>query len=259
MPTPAPVSAVVLLLGLARLARRPTRRRCLGHVVSQPRPAAPLRQVIPLTGVDTFDGTTVKPKWEWNHNPDNGKWSVNNGLTLRTATVTDDLYWARNTLTHRIRGPTSTATIQLDYATMRDGDRAGLALLRDSSAWIGIKRDGGTTRAVMVNGLIMDSNWNTTGTGTEVASANVTGGRIWLRAAADIRPGASRPGTFSYSTDGTNFTCLGPRSPWATPGSSSSATASPFQLRHADTRRFRPHRTVRTDHTPSTATSLPRI
>ena len=99
----------------------------------------------------------MKPKWEGNHNPDHDKWSVNNGLTLRTATATNHLYWARNTLTHRIQGPTSTATIQLDYAT--------------------------------------DSNWNTTG--TEVASANVTGGRIRLRAAADIRPGASRPGTSS--------------------------------------------------------------
>jgi hypothetical protein len=29
---------------------------------------------------------------------------------------------------------------------MRYGDRAGLALLRDLSAWIGIERDGGTTR-----------------------------------------------------------------------------------------------------------------
>jgi hypothetical protein len=41
---------------------------------------------------------------------------------------------------------TSTATVQLDYATMRDGDRAGLALLRDLSAWIGIERDSGTAR-----------------------------------------------------------------------------------------------------------------
>jgi beta-xylosidase len=179
---------------------------------SYPSPVVPPppRQVTPLTGVDTFDGTTLKPTWEWNHNPDNSKWSVSNGLTLRTATVTNDLYWARNTLTHRIQGPTSTATIQLDYSAMRDGDRAGLALLRDSSAWIGIKRDGGTTRVVMVNGLTMDGNWNTTGTGTEVASAALSGGRIWLRAGADIRPGAARPGTFSYSTDGTNFTRLGP-------------------------------------------------
>lgn len=171
---------------------------------------APPRQVTPMTGVDTFDGTALKPKWEWNHNPDNSRWTVGNGLTLRTSTVTNDLYWARNTLTHRIQGPTSTATIQLDHSTMRDGDRAGLALLRDSSAWIGVRRDGGATRVVMVNGLTMDSSWNTTGTGTEVASANISGGRIWLRANADIRPGAARPGTFSYSTDGSNFVRLGP-------------------------------------------------
>ncbi|WP_405564261.1 glycoside hydrolase 43 family protein [Streptomyces phaeochromogenes] len=171
---------------------------------------APPRQVTPMTGVDTFDGTALKPKWEWNHNPDNSRWTVDNGLTLRTATVTNDLYWARNTLTHRIQGPTSTATIQLDHSAMRDGDRAGLALLRDSSAWIGVRRDGGATRVVMVNGLTMDSSWNTTGTGTEVASAGVSGTRVWLRANADIRPGAARPGTFSYSTDGTNFVRLGP-------------------------------------------------
>ncbi|MGA5895893.1 glycoside hydrolase 43 family protein [Streptomyces venetus] len=179
---------------------------------SYPAPAVPPppRQVTPLTGVDTFDGTALKPRWEWNHNPDNAKWSVDNGLTLRTATVTGDLYWARNTLTHRIQGPTSTATVQLDHSAMRDGDRAGLALLRDSSAWIGVKRDGGATRVVMVDGLTMDGSWNTTGTGTERAGASVPGGRIWLRAEADIRPGASRPGTFSYSTDGVTFTRLGP-------------------------------------------------
>ncbi|CAM5321150.1 hypothetical protein SALBM311S_05790 [Streptomyces alboniger] len=152
----------------------------------------------------------LKPRWEWNHNPDTAKWSVDNGLTLRTATVTNDLYWARNTLTRRIQGPTSTATVELDFSAMRNGDRAGLALLRDSSAWIGVRRDGGATRVVMVNGLTMDGNWNTTGTGTEVASAPLTGSRVRLRAAADIRPGAARPGTFSYSTDGSNFTRLGP-------------------------------------------------
>jgi beta-xylosidase len=179
---------------------------------SYPSPTVPTppRQVTPMVGVDTFDSTTLKPKWEWNHNPDNTKWSVGNGLTLRTATVTNDLYWARNTLTHRIQGPTSTATVDLDFSAMRDGDRAGLALLRDSSAWIGVKRDGGMTRVAMVNGLTMDGNWNTTGTGTEVASATVTGSRVRLRASADIRPGAARPGTFSYSTDGNNFIRLGP-------------------------------------------------
>ncbi|MEW2441086.1 hypothetical protein [Micromonospora marina] len=62
----------------------------------------------------------------------------------------------------------------------------------------------------MTNGLTMGSNnWNTTSTGTEVASAAVSGGRIWLRANADIRPGSGRQARFSYSTDGVNFVPLG--------------------------------------------------
>jgi hypothetical protein len=62
----------------------------------------------------------------------------------------------------------------------------------------------------MVNGLTMDSNWNTTGTGSEAAGATVSGGHIWLRAAADVHPGAGKLATFSYSTDGVTFTPLGP-------------------------------------------------
>ncbi|MFI7679313.1 RICIN domain-containing protein [Actinophytocola sp. NPDC049390] len=169
----------------------------------------PARPVKPLIGSDTFAGNTLGPQYEWNHDPDTSRYSVNNGLTLQTATVTNDLYAARNTLTHRIQGPTSTATIELDYSAMRDGDRAGLAMLRQASAWIGVRRDNGVTRVVMTNGLSMDGSWNTTSTGTEIASAAVSGGRIWLRANADIRPGSGRQARFSYSTDGTTFTALG--------------------------------------------------
>ena len=170
----------------------------------------PPRTVKSPTGTDTFAGTALGPEWEWNHNPDTSKYAVNNGLTLQTATVTSDLYAARNTLTHRILGPASTATIQLNYSSMKDGDRAGMVLLRDSSAWIGIKRDSGTTKVAMVNGLTMDSSWNTTGTGTEAASATVSGGTIWLRISADIRPGGNKQATFWYSTDGSTFRQLGP-------------------------------------------------
>ncbi|MEJ3747988.1 family 43 glycosylhydrolase [Actinomycetes bacterium KLBMP 9797] len=175
---------------------------------SYPYPSAP-RPVKPMIGLDTFAGTALGPQWEWNHNPDTGRYAVNNGLRLQTATVTNDLYAARNTLTHRIQGPSSTATIELDYSAMANGDRAGLAMLRDSSAWIGVRRDNGATRVSMTNGLTMDGSWNTTGTGSEVAGAAISGGRIWLRVNADIRPGAGRQARFSYSTDGVTFTPLG--------------------------------------------------
>jgi beta-xylosidase len=178
-----------------------------GSSYPYPNVPQPPRTVRPPTGTDTF--TTLGPDWEWNHNPDTTKFSVGNGLKLSTATVTTDLYNARNTLTRRILGPSSTATIELDYSQMRDGDRAGLALLRDSSAWLGIKRDSGSTRLVMQTGLAMDSSWNTTNTGSEAASTAVSGGKIWLRVNADIRPGSGRVGTFSYSTDGTTFRQFG--------------------------------------------------
>jgi beta-xylosidase len=163
-----------------------------------------------LIGTDTFEAATLGHQWEWNHNPDDTKWSAGGGLTLQTATVTTDLYAARNTLTHRIPGPTSTATIELDYSTMKDGDVAGLAALRDSSAWIGIKRANGADRVVMVDNLTLDSDWKTSSTGTEVANASASGGKIWLRIAANIRTdsggGSAR---FYYSTDGSQFTQLG--------------------------------------------------
>ncbi|MFC0533633.1 family 43 glycosylhydrolase [Phytohabitans kaempferiae] len=181
-----------------------------GTSYQYPNVPRPPRQVKPMIGTDTFAGTALSPQWEWNHNPDTSRYSVNNGLRLQTATVTNDLYSARNTLTHRIQGPTSTATIELDYSTMANGDRAGLAMLRDQSAWIGVRRENGAYRVSMTNGLTMNSSWATTGTGAEQASAAVSGGRIWLRVNADIRPGSGRQATFSYSTNGSTFTRLGP-------------------------------------------------
>ncbi|MFG1694239.1 RICIN domain-containing protein [Nonomuraea sp. NPDC049309] len=167
------------------------------------------KTVASMIGPDTFTSSSLGPRWEWNHNPDTSRFSTGDGLRLQTATVTDDLYNARNTLTHRIQGPASTATIELDYSQMADGDRAGLAMLRDQSAWIGVKRDNGATRVVMTDGLTMDGSWQTTGTGYEVASAPVSGGRIWLRVSADVRPGSGRQASFSYSTDGSTFVSLG--------------------------------------------------
>ena len=176
--------------------------------ISYPYPSAP-HPLRPATGVEAFEGTALGQEWEWNHNPDNSKWSLEHGLSLKTATITNDLYMARNTLTHRILGPKSTATIALDYSRMKEGDHAGLALLRNSSSWIGIERTDRSFKVAMKSGLTMDRTWKTTAVGTELASVPVTGGRIWLRVSADVRPGPGRTATYSYSTDGENFIALG--------------------------------------------------
>jgi beta-xylosidase len=164
--------------------------------------AHPLRS---LTGTDLFAGSALGPEWEWNHNPDVSKFRVQRGLVLRTATLTRDLYSARNTLTHRILGPVSTATIQLNDKHMKDGDRAGLVMLRDSSAWIGLTRDDGKTQIAVVNNITMDKHCNTASTGTQLASVPVTAKRVWLRVRADVHPGPGHTAVFSYSLDGTKF------------------------------------------------------
>lgn len=161
------------------------------------------------TGTDSFTGTALGAQWEWNHNPDTTKFSVNNGLTINTATVTGDLYAAHNTLTHRILGPTSSGTILLNYANMKDGDRAGLALLRDNSAWIGVVNTNGAFKVSFTSGLTMSSTWATTSTGSEVKSAAVSGGKVWLRINADIHVGTGKQAKFYYSTDGKTFTLMG--------------------------------------------------
>ncbi len=177
-----------------------------GKSYPYPLPPHPLK---PLTGTDRFRGSRLSPQWEWNHNPDNSKWLLHRGLILKTATVTDDLYKARNTLTHRILGPESTATMVLNYSGMKKGDRAGLAMFRDSSAWVGVEKQKGSFKVAMENHLTMNRHWQTTGTGTVVKSHPVSGGKIWLRVSADIRPGPGRTAKFSYSTDGRTFRPIG--------------------------------------------------
>lgn len=170
----------------------------------------PPRLMAPHTGIDRFSSEALGHAWEWNHEPDHTKWSSGDGLILQTASVTDDLYQARNTLTRRIIGPRSSATIELDYSGMQDGDVAGLAIFRHTAGYVGIKKSNGSTRLVMVNGAALDvSAWTTASIGTEVASEAISGGKIWLRASADITPGPNRQATFAYSTDGVTFTPFG--------------------------------------------------
>ncbi|KAF9472447.1 Arabinanase/levansucrase/invertase [Pholiota conissans] len=191
----------------------PTAQLVNNQFTSYPYPSTP-QTVKSLTGTDSFPSLPLSPEWEWNHNPDTTKFSASNGLHLQTATVStaDDLYAVRNTLTHRIIGPSSTATILIDYSSMHDGDRAGLALLRDQSAWIGIKRNNGAARLVMVSGINMNlTTLATSSLGSEIASVNVPlTGHISLRLTGDFRPSSTTNiGTFSYSTDGQTFKTLG--------------------------------------------------
>lgn len=185
---------------------------------SYPIPVQTKKKVPAPVGTDTFSGPSLSHEWEWNHNPDNSKWKLSSGLQLQTATVTNDLFSARNTLTHRIIGPKSSGTFRIDPSKMKDGDRAGAILFRDIAAYIAVYKVGSSSQIVMVNNLTLTSTWATNSTGTVAATAPTLAAGVtdvWLKMQADITPAFSgttavRTTTFWYSLDGTKFTQLGP-------------------------------------------------
>lgn len=182
-----------------------------GWGASYPMPL-PAIQTKSWTGTYKFRGTTLDPHFEWNHDPEVAKYSVNNGLTLNTATVTSDIYSARNTLTHRVHGPYPNATVRFDISKMADGDRTGLAAFRDRSAYIGIHRSGNTNSIVARFNMTIDE-WgsDTLDNGTIVATAPLASGvtSLWFRTTMDVRPNGSNEAKFYYSLDGKKFTQLG--------------------------------------------------
>jgi beta-xylosidase len=188
---------------------------------SYPVPVQTDKTVEGSDGLDEFRGGKLSQFWEWNHNPDESKFSLGGGeggLVLRTASVTGDLFSARNTLTRRIAGPKSRGTFRLDVSKMRDGDRAGAVLFRDRGAYIGVWKQGNEARIVMVDGLLLaEGTWTTASTGKTAATGPVVSKTddVWFRIEADITPAfgtnTERTTTFSYSVDGgKTFLRLGP-------------------------------------------------
>ena len=177
---------------------------------------------------DTFEGGSIGPSWEWNHNPDNSAWSLGDGgLTLSTATVTTNLNAARNTLTHRIIGPKSSGTFRINVGEMQAGDIAGAAIFRDQSGYIGVRKEAdGSVTLSMVDGILLEeggSGWQSVSEGTEQATVteglgDVASGEsdLWLRITADVTPsfgqaGGQNTAQLEYSIDGGGtFTQLGP-------------------------------------------------
>ncbi|KAG8631013.1 hypothetical protein KVT40_000153 [Elsinoe batatas] len=187
-----------------------------GKTYPLPLPAGPTTN---WTGTDTFPGTTLSPAWEWNHNPDTTRYTINDGLTLSTATITPDLFLARNTLTHRVHGEFPRGTVLLDISSLTLGDRAGLSAFRDKAAAIQVFNSNGSLVLQNVQGMTQDqSTWTTTSLGVVDASVPLPEGttRLWLRCSMDARAAGDRLARFSWSVDGETWEELGEASVMST-------------------------------------------
>ena len=96
----------------------------------------------PYDRSDDFNGKTLKPIWQWNHNPEEKLWSLKGGKLRIQAQPAEQLMWARNTLTQRVIGPKSTTTVELYTKGMKDGDVCGLGNINVPCSWIGLVKEG---------------------------------------------------------------------------------------------------------------------
>lgn len=149
----------------------------------------------PYQRSDDFNGKSLLPVWQWNHNPVDGKWSLTGGRLRLCTLPAKDFLWARNTLTQRGIGPVSIATVKIDARNLKDGDIAGLALLNIPDAWIGTVKEGKSF--ILREYKQQDNKTVDTETGSTL---------LWLRATGDFD---SNKAQFSYSTDGKTFRNIG--------------------------------------------------
>ena len=106
---------------------------------------------------DDFSGPKLANVWQWNHVPDDSKWSLSErpGYLRLHSLPAPDFWSARNTLTQRAIGPESIPTAILDASGLKPGDIAGLALLDYPYAWIGVR--------CRTNGLVLEQFTQLTG------------------------------------------------------------------------------------------------
>ena len=165
----------------------------------------------PMPTTDQFSSSSIGMQWEWNHNPDNNAWSLNERpgwLRLKTSGVADRLTQARNMLTQRIfafhnePNKPSTGSVCIDASNLQEGDRAGICILQDPYAFLAVERKNGQLRLVWrQDQLSTNSNFTPTEQTVDISSDIV-----YLRAAVTYGSSLTQ---FSYSTDNKNYTNIG--------------------------------------------------
>src|SRR5581483_936862 len=65
---------------------------------------------------ENFDSGKLNPHWQWNHVPDDSKWSLTEkpGVLRLHSLAATDFYTAHNTVCQRPPGPESIMTVELD-------------------------------------------------------------------------------------------------------------------------------------------------
>jgi beta-xylosidase len=160
-----------------------------------------------LVASDEFERKNGDPAlplvWQWNHNPNDKFWSVNQRkgyLRLTIGRVDSSFLQARNILTQRTIGPVSSGSTSIDVSKMKDGDFAGLSLLQKNYGLVGVKVTGNNKSIVMVNAG--------SGKPEEVESIPWKQKMVYFKASCDFT-NRKDSAKFFYSLDGKEWKPIG--------------------------------------------------
>lgn len=160
-------------------------------------PSSPSHPSAPYHRSENFDGKALGRVWQWNHNPDDSQWSLKNGRLRLQTMPAEQLMWARNTLTQRVIGPQSIATVELYTKGMKDGDVAGLGNINVPCSWIGVVKDG---RQLTLRCFEQATN------DTIDAPVAIADGKLWLRMVGDYDNDRAY---YEFSLDGKTYQQVG--------------------------------------------------
>jgi beta-xylosidase len=141
--------------------------------------------------------------WQWNHNPDNSLWSLNERkgyLRLKTGRIDNSFLQAKNTLTQRTFGPECSASTLIDISKMKEGDISGLSLLQKDFGYVGVKVENGVKKITMTAAE--------KGTAKEIESVSLNQDKIYFKAECNFKDRADA-GRFFYSLDGKKWISIG--------------------------------------------------
>ena len=160
-------------------------------------PSSPSHPRAPYHRSENFDGKALGRVWQWNHNPDDSQWSLKNGRLRLQTMPAEQLMWARNTLTQRVIGPQSIATVELYTKGLKDGDVAGLGNINVPCSWIGVVKDG---RQLTLRCFEQATN------DTIDAPVAIADGKLWLRMVGDYDNDRAY---YEFSLDGKTYQQVG--------------------------------------------------
>lgn len=160
---------------------------------------------------EDFNDGKLNPHWQWNHVPDDSKWSLTEkpGVLRLHSLPGTSLWTAKNSVCQRPPGPESVMTVEVDATGMAVGDNAGFGLLSTPFAGIAVVKSAEGTSLQMFRGT---AGGRRGGAAAAPASTPPTMGptnppnRLWLRIACNFDTDEA---VFSWSADGKEFTQLG--------------------------------------------------